>query len=186
MAKQKVRTKDGLPVRERSPSHLLHRAQQIAADIYAREFGPGGITLRQYALLAAAGEREGATQTDLVRLTGIDRSTLAEMTARLIGKGMLERERSALDARANTVRLSEAGREALEAARPIMARVDSLLLGCVRRGKRRVAFLELLAELVLAGESAASGERTQRPRKPKAEKTVKRAVKTAKKAKKAA
>src|ERR1700739_1473887 len=85
---------------DRSPSHLLHRAVQLALDIYAEELGAGGVTQRQLAVLAAAAEHEGATQTDLVRITGIDRSTMAEMAARLIGKGLLERQRSAYDARA--------------------------------------------------------------------------------------
>ena len=89
---------------EQSPSHLLHRALQLALDLYAVETGPGAVTQRQYAVLAAVAEHEGLTQTDLVRATGIDRSTLADMIARMISKGYLARERSATDGRANTVR----------------------------------------------------------------------------------
>ena len=48
-------------------------------------------------------------QTDLVRATGIDRSTLADLVARMTTKGLLERERSTIDARAKAVKLSEAG-----------------------------------------------------------------------------
>ena len=66
---------------EQSPSHLLHRALQLALDLYAVETGPGAVTQRQYAVLAAVAEHEGLTQTDLVRATGIDRSTLADMIA---------------------------------------------------------------------------------------------------------
>src|SRR5476649_2433272 len=98
---------------ERSPSHLLHRALQLALDIYAEETGPDAVTQRQYAVLAAVAAHEGLTQTDLVRSTGIDRSTLADLVARMIGKGLIGRERSAADARANTVRLTAAGRAAL-------------------------------------------------------------------------
>ena len=61
----------------RSPSHLLHRVLQLALDIYAEESGSGGITQRQFAVLAAVAENQGVTQTGLVRATGIDRSTLA-------------------------------------------------------------------------------------------------------------
>ena len=140
---------------DRSPSHLLHRAVQIALDIYAEELGPGGITQRQFAVLAAAAEHEGATQTDLVRITGVDRSTMAEMAQRLIAKGLLERQRSALDARANAVRLTEAGREVLEAARPKMAAADARLLKLISGGGRRQAFVGLLSDLLEGSETAA-------------------------------
>ena len=96
-----------------SPSHLMHRVLQLSLDIYAEEAGPDGLTQRQFAVLEAVSVRSGLTQTDLVKATGIDRSTLADLVARMTAKGLLERERSTLDARAKAVRLSEAGQTAL-------------------------------------------------------------------------
>src|SRR5690348_3052585 len=148
MAKLKSGLKGGVAVLDRSPSHLLHRALQKALDIYAEEFGDGAITQRQFAVLAAADAREGATQADLVRVTGIDRSTLADMAKRMIDKGLLERERSSLDARANAVRLTDAGRSALSEAQPRMAAADMRLLKLVGGGGRRSAFVGLLQDLV--------------------------------------
>ena len=55
-----------------SPSHLMHRALQLALDIYAEEAGPDGLTQRQFAVLEAVSHRSGLTQTDLVRATGIE------------------------------------------------------------------------------------------------------------------
>jgi len=106
MSKAKSAKSGGLPALDKSPSHLLHRALQVALDLYAEEFGPGGLTQRQYAVLSAVATQDGLTQTDLVRITGIDRSTLADMAARMITKGLLERQRSASDARANAVSLT--------------------------------------------------------------------------------
>jgi DNA-binding MarR family transcriptional regulator len=162
MAKNKAGAKTGAGSLDRSPSHLLHKAVQRALDIYAEEFGPGAITQRQFAVLAAASERDGATQADLVRTTGIDRSTLADMAARMITKGLLERERSASDGRANAVRLTQVGRAALEEARPKMAAADTRLLRLVGGGGRRAAFVELLSELVSRDE----GERSPKADKP--------------------
>lgn len=156
MAKGKSGDKRGSPALERSASHLLHRAVQVALDIYADEFGAGAITQRQFAVLAAACEREGATQTELVRATGIDRSTMADMVARLIAKGLLERERSREDARANAVRLTLAGQAVLAEARPKMEAADSRLLKHLAGGGRRQTFLGLLRDLVHAGEAAAA------------------------------
>ncbi len=163
MAKTKSGAKGGVAALEQSPSHLLHRALQRALDIYVEEFGETGVTQRQFAVLAAADEREGATQADLVRITGIDRSTLADMARRMIAKGLLERERSNVDARANAVRLTDAGRAALADARPKMAAADGRLLKLISGGGRRATFLTLLRDLT---KSATPSE----PAKPKAAK----------------
>lgn len=167
MAKSKP-AKDATAL-ERSPSHLLHRAVQLALDVYAEEMGPGAITQRQFAVLAAVADHDGATQTDLVRLTGIDRSTMAEMAARLISKGLLERRRSPFDARANAVSLTEAGRETLEAARPKMAAADARLLKLISGGGRRQAFVGLLQDLI-EGAEAQARKRGKAEGKPRADK----------------
>ncbi len=184
MAKHKSGGKGGIALLERSPSHLLHRALQRSIDIYAEEFGAGAITQRQYAVLAAAAEREGATQADLVRVTGIDRSTLADMAQRLIAKGLLKRERSASDARANAVRLTEAGLAALEMAQPKMAAADARLLKLVGGGGRRQALLDLLHDLVRRAD-VAKAEKPPKPAKAAKPKAAKKSAK-AKSEKKAA
>jgi DNA-binding MarR family transcriptional regulator len=192
MAKGKSGAKGGATALDRSPSHLLHRALQRALDIYADEFGATAITQRQYAVLAAAAEHEGATQADLVRSTGIDRSTLADMATRMIAKGLLERERSTLDARANAVSLTDTGRAALEDAKPRMAAADARLLKLIGGHGRRNTFVDLLRDLVKKGDAEPGVEKP--PKVPKAAKAAKapkpgkvaKAEKPAKKAKKRA
>jgi MarR family transcriptional regulator, temperature-dependent positive regulator of motility len=159
---------------DRSPSHLLHRALQLALDIYAEETGTGALTQRQFAVLSAVMAKEGCTQSELVRATGIDRSTLAELVARLIGKDLLARERSTLDARANTVRLTEAGRAAVQEAGPKVAQADARILALVP-GPKRDAFLKTLREMARAvGKSAAGeGEDAKKAKKAKTEKAAK-------------
>lgn len=183
MAKHKSGGKSGVASLDRSPSHLLHRALQRALDIYAEEFGAGAITQRQYAVLAAAAESEGAAQADLVRLTGIDRSTLADMAQRMIAKGLLVSERSAADGRANAVWLTEAGQAALALARPRMAAADARLLKLVGGGGRRQALLDLLHDLVRKA-AAEKSKKLPKPAKPPKIKARKKApkVKSAKKA----
>ena len=161
-----------------SPSHLMHRVLQLSLDIYAEEAGPDGLTQRQFAVLEAVSVRSGLTQTDLVKATGIDRSTLADLVARMTTKGLLERERSTLDARAKAVRLSEAGQAALEAARPRVEAADKRILALLPK-TRREGFLDLLTSLTEAADAA--------PEQAKAEaKIAKKAAKEARKAEKAA
>jgi MarR family transcriptional regulator, temperature-dependent positive regulator of motility len=172
---------------DRSPSHLLHRALQLALDIYAEETGPDAVTQRQYAVLAAVAAQEGLTQTDLVRSTGIDRSTLADLVARMIGKGLLARQRSTADARANTVRLTDPGRAALEAAKPRVAAADARIMKLLPTRKRD-AFLAVLREMGRVAETmgepeeAAAAAKTKKKKKTKAAKAEK-AAKPVKRAK---
>ncbi len=159
---------------ERSPSHLLHRALQLALDVYTAETGPGAVTQRQYAVLAAVAEHDGLTQTDLVRATGIDRSTLADMISRMIAKGYLDRERSTQDGRANKVSLTVEGRAILDDAAPRVAAADTRILSYLA-GNKRESFLGVLRDLAKAGEKSllvGDGETPEkgRKKKPKLEK----------------
>lgn len=174
MAKTKSQDKSrkGLPALDKSPSHLLHRALQLALDIYADELGTGAITQRQFAVLAAVEAHEGLTQTDLVKITGIDRSTLADMAARMIVKGLLERHRSTADARANAVSLTDAGRAALDEARPKMLAADARLLRLISATKRE-SLVSGLRDLIRAGEEADAPAPEKLEKKIKAEKPKK-------------
>ena len=185
MAKKQKSPDGGL---SHSATHLLHRVLQLALDYHAEASGPTGLTQRQYTVLAAAGAGDGVSQSDLVRATGIDRSTLADLVARMITKGLLERERSSTDARANTVRLSEAGRIALVEGGKPAGKSDTRLLELLPP-KKRDSFLKTLATLAAAAD--AGGAPVAKPPKAKAAKATKadapklKAGTTRKKAKKA-
>ncbi|MBE7220865.1 MAG: winged helix-turn-helix transcriptional regulator [Caulobacteraceae bacterium] len=161
------------PALDRSPSHLLHRALQLALDIYAVETGPVAITQRQYAVLAAVAADEGLSQTDLVRATGIDRSTLADLVGRMIARDYLERERSPDDARANTVKLGEAGRAVLLAASPRVEAADRRILDLLGH-KKREPFVDALRKLAKAGEGELLPEAEAKADKPKKDKKAKK------------
>ena len=164
-----------------SPSHLMHRALQLALDVYSEEVGPEGLTQRQFAVLEVVSAKAGLTQTDLVRATGIDRSTLADLVARMEQKGLVERQRSTLDARAMAVRLTEAGSAALEAARPRVQSADKRILALLPKG-RRDAFLTVLAELAATADAAPDLAKAEARAAKKAAKEAKKAEKAAKKA----
>jgi len=168
-----------------SPSHLMHRVLQLALDIYSEEAGADGLTQRQFAVLEAVSQKAGLTQTDLVRATGIDRSTLADLVSRMTTKGLLDREKSAVDARAKAVSLSAAGQAALDAARPKVEAADKRILALLPKGKRD-GFLALLGEL--AGEADAAPDKAKADVRAakKAAREAKKAEKLAKKAEKPA
>ncbi|MEY2760022.1 MAG: hypothetical protein RIR33_3800 [Pseudomonadota bacterium] len=151
----------------RSPSHLLRRAEQFAAELFGRSDLHDGVTLRQTVLLAAIAEAEGASQSDLVRTTGVDRSTLAEMIARMEKRGLIARAAAAGDGRAKSVRLTQEGRRRLEAALPAIRDVDRNLLAALP-ASRRGAFQAILLELAETADQAAVDAPDERPaRKPR-------------------
>src|SRR5919106_6667401 len=115
----------------RSPYHLLKRAAQYAADIYMEEVGKSGLTQRQFTVLYAVEQNDGVSQTLLVKLTGIDRSTLADLVARLMAQGYLQRRRTRDDGRTNSVRITAAGKRMLKMSQPGADEVDKQVLAAV-------------------------------------------------------
>ncbi len=136
-------------VLNQSISHLLHRANQTAAERFAKELGDNDLTARQLAVIATIDADEGLSQTGIVGATGIDRSTLADIVHRLVKRGILARRRSKTDARAYEVRLTADGRKLLESASPILARVEADMLAALPV-KRRAELLAVLGALSAA------------------------------------
>ncbi len=162
-----------------SASHLLHRAEQLAADRFT-ELAGEGVTLRQFAVLAAIAENPGLSQSDLVRATGIDRSTLADMMNRLAKRGLVSRSASETDARAYAVRLTPTGASLFRSTTQHARAADEALLELLAQTKRK-SFLDTLSTLArLAEEAAAELEHAE---KPAAKRTRAPAKKRAKKRK---
>ena len=145
-----------------APSHLIRRCQQYFGDLYAREAG-GELTKQQFTVLAALENNDGVSQTALVEITGIDRSTLAEMVRRMLEKGLLSRERTEEDQRANAVAITASGRKALRSARSAADRAERALLDALPPPERG-RFVKALAQIAAAGEamSANGHDRSRR------------------------
>src|ERR1700733_13954439 len=145
-----------------APSQLIRRCQQFYGDLYAREAGSRELTKQQFTLLCALEHNEGASQTALVEITGIDRSTLAEMVRRMLEKGLLSRERTEEDQRANAVAISHAGRKALRGARNAADRAERALLEALPIPERQ-KFVKALSQIAQAAEQlSADGGRPAR------------------------
>lgn len=163
-----------------SPGHLLHRAQQFAADRFNEATGGIQITQRQFAVLTAVAEEEGLTQTQLVKVTGIDRSTLAELVARMTSKGLLLREKAPGDARANAVRFTDEGRKLYETALEGAKAADDAILSALPKSKRS-SFVESLTRIARTIEL---DKETLKEEAKKAKKAVEKQAEKKKKAKK--
>jgi DNA-binding MarR family transcriptional regulator len=111
------------------------------------------VTTTQYTVLVAAGERDGLSQQDIINATGIDRSTVSQVVQLLTRKGLLKRRRTRHDARAYSVSLTEAGRKVLDASRPIMDRIEEVLIEALPAARAKT-FVTNLRTIVTALEPA--------------------------------
>ena len=132
-----------------SITHLLHRACQVADSVFNEEAGKTGLTTRQFAVLIAVADNRDISQTGLVQVTGIDRSTVAEIVKRLLRRGLIKRKRTRLDARAYAVRLTDEGEALLGEVEPAAHRAEERLRSAFNGHDVR-ALTEALAQFVAA------------------------------------
>jgi len=152
---------------EKSAYHLIRRAGQFGADIYAVNKNSKDLTPRQFAVLLTVAQNESISQIGLVEKTGIDRSTLADLVKRLSDRSLLQRRRTKEDARANALRISASGRRALSSSQTAAARADAAILAAlpVDRRKGFIADLELISAALDELEHK-NGIKTSKPIKP--------------------
>ena len=121
---------DDAPEPQRHIGHLIRRAQQLHAAIWARE-ASDRISSLQYGVLAVLDRMPGASQKELGEEISVDRSTVAELVTRMARGGLI-------------------GREALETLRPRVGRVQGLLVAELAPADaaelRRLLLLVLRAE----------------------------------------
>ena len=144
----------------KSAAHLLHKAGQFATEVFAEKVGHDGLTPRQFAVLSVVERHQGLSQTDLVDVTGIDRSTLADIVRRMLKKGLLSRRRTKEDQRAYAIRLSPEGQGVLDQHTPRAAEVDDYILAAVPI-ELRDAFLLALKAIVSKSDSGTPQGDTQ-------------------------
>jgi len=139
-----------------STIHLLHRAGQLADEAFVSALGRDGITARQFIVLSIVAREENLSQTAICDVSGIDRSTLADIVRRLVARGLLARRRTREDARMYAVRITDAGNRALERSLQVAKDVDSTLLS-VLPGSQRNEFesaLRLMVDKLLQAKTS--------------------------------
>jgi DNA-binding MarR family transcriptional regulator len=129
-------------------AQLLHRALQRADSVFAQSVGRYALTRSQFAVLNAVKQSGGGgTQSALVAVTGIDRSSIADLVGRLIKRGWLQRGRAEHDKRAYSVQLTAKGAAVFAAAEPAARQTADLLLAPLSQAER-LRFLSALEKIV--------------------------------------
>lgn len=113
---------------------LIRRAQQAHVAAWQREVSTD-ITSVQFGVLDVVDEEPGASQRELCDRLDLDRSTIADVVARLERRGLLARVRQPDDLRRNVLRVTEQGSRELAALRPRVAHMDAVLTAALDDGE---------------------------------------------------
>ena len=112
----------------RYTGYLLRRAQQLHVAAWARIVSTD-ISSVQYSILVVL-DREGElSQRELCDEVDLDRSTMADLVARMERHGLIVRRRDPADARRKTVGLTDHGRAERRRLQPLVGHVEDALTG---------------------------------------------------------
>jgi DNA-binding MarR family transcriptional regulator len=106
--------------------HLLRRAQQLHVAVWLHDVC-SETTSVQYAALVVLDQRPRASQRELGRVLDLDRSTIADLVARMMRRGWIERERDESDRRRNVLQLTAAGQAELARLKPRVEAIEPTL-----------------------------------------------------------
>lgn len=140
------------------PGHMLRRALQAMNQLWDHEVSHT-ITSPQFAALNALYAEPAIDQRTLGERISLDRSTMAEVVARLSTRGLISAARDSHDGRRKTIRLTPKGVTALQHLIPRTHEMTRKLVGGLD-SKEREEMLRLLTRVVSSNER----RRAQSPR----------------------
>ena len=130
---------------------LIRRAQQRHVAIWTQEVSTD-VSSVQYASFLVLERRPGVSQRELGDELDLDRSTIADLTARMVRNGLVERVGDPQDKRRNTLYLTEHGRAQLDMLKPRVETVEHLLTQHLSSAERDA--LRCLLERMLVPSNA--------------------------------
>ena len=139
----------------RHPGHLLRRALQVMNLLWTEEVSKT-ITSSQFAALNALHREPNIDQRTLGERISLDRSTMADVVARLTERGAIEWSRDVRDGRRKTIRLTAKGERTLQELIPRTHRMTARLvnaLECEEQDK----LLSMLTLIVATHEGRQNG-----------------------------
>ena len=138
------------PLRAR-PGFLIRRMYQIHVALFIEECREERITPVQYSVLTALEQLGTMDQATLSRAVALDRTTVADVVARLEGRKLLKRRPSPTDGRMMLASIADAGRTLLARLEIAASRASSRTIAALPAKERR-AFIQSLKHLIAANE----------------------------------
>lgn len=128
------------------PTWLLSRANARSQRLLTDAFAAAGVRGYHFRLLAALDQYGPASQADLGRHAGIDRSDVVATLNDLVSSGLARREPDPADRRRNIVTITKRGASALERLDAVLDDVQHAVLAPLSAHERKT-FVRLLAKL---------------------------------------
>ncbi|QNB16298.1 MarR family winged helix-turn-helix transcriptional regulator [Paraburkholderia tropica] len=114
------------PALSKFTGSLVRRAQQRHAAVWLSEVS-AEITSVQYAALEILQQTPGLNQRQLGDELDVDRSTIADLVARMVRNDLIERSDDPADKRSYVLFLTAAGKKQLASLRPRVEEVERVL-----------------------------------------------------------
>lgn len=147
------------PAHGPAPARIRDRPTWLISRTYARSHGllndgfaasGSGLRSYHYRLLAAIDEWGPASQADLSRSTGVDRSDVVGVLGDLERLGLIRRAVDPANRRRNIVTITAAGTEQLRALDNVVDEVQEQVLAPLSASERR-QLTKLLRKIIVAG-----------------------------------
>jgi DNA-binding MarR family transcriptional regulator len=132
------------------PGFLIRRLHQIHLALFAEECEPYGVTPVQFSILTVTAAKPGIEQGELAHEIGVDRTTLANVLARLETRALLTRAIATTDRRVKLITLTPDGHATLKQMQPAAERAHARTIEALPP-EQQAAFLAALGALVSAG-----------------------------------
>lgn len=135
-------------------SVLSNRVSQTIADFYVERFG---LAVTEWRVIAVLGRFAGLSANGVAVRTAMDKVAVSRAVARLLERGLLEREVHGDDRRRSVLALSEAGYGIYDEVAPLALDFEQRLLAGMEAPERELLFrlLDRLDELELQAEVGA-------------------------------
>ena len=128
------------------PTWLLSRANARSQGLLADAFGAEGVRGYHFRLLAALDQYGPASQAELGRCSGIDRSDVVATLNDLVERGLARRQPDLSDRRRNVITMTKRGADTLERLDAVLDDVQTAVLAPLTVGER-ATFVRLLTKL---------------------------------------
>src|SRR6185437_9216101 len=127
-----------------------------------------GLAPGQFHILYLIGRNPGLKQIAIGNAAGIDRSTMAPIVDRFEKMGWIQRTRRPDNRRAYSLEVTQAGKDLLQKARPLVDRHEQELMDALTKSEQREV-LQLLTKMyqgMVAGDRDRTKPQAVRPDRP--------------------
>jgi len=133
------------------PGHLIRRLHQIHVGLFLEECDKHDLTPVQFGVLTVLVDGAIRDQVTVAALVGVDRNTAADVIRRLTGRGLLERPDNPTDRRTKMAKITDAGKQMVDAVQPGMIKAQARLIDPLSE-EEYAQFMALAEKLIAAND----------------------------------